>query len=45
MLARTLTVLEFQADEIILTQGESASFFGLMLEGSLAPQVGWEGEG
>ncbi|KAL1521224.1 hypothetical protein AB1Y20_022773 [Prymnesium parvum] len=38
-LARTLTVLEFAAGDLILQHGETASFFGLMLEGSLAPQV------
>ena len=38
-LAGTLTVLQFKVGEVIVTQGEPASFFGLMLEGALAPQV------
>lgn len=38
-LAHTITVLQFKEGDVIVTQGEPATFFGLVLEGALAPEV------
>lgn len=40
ILARELTVVHFRAGETVLFQGEPATFFGVVLKGSLVPVVG-----
>ena len=39
-LSREMTVLRFRAGETLVVQGEPATFFGVVLEGSLTPVVG-----
>ena len=42
MLARTLTVMHFKKDDTLLYQGEPATFFGVVLEGGVAPVINLE---
>ena len=39
-LAKELTILHFREREVVLCQGEPATFFGVVLKGALVPVVG-----